>query len=381
MHIPDGTLRAKLDGELNEADTLAAESHLNECARCRERARHVAAQAQRAGSLLAALSPPEEAVDTQRAWISFGARRGAAVPHRPLWTQFWLWRPSAALGALATVVVLTLVVSPPARAVAQRFLGLLRVRNVVVVPVERDFLAEGRGKLIGQLLSESVSVTKEEAAQQVAGREQASRLAGFTVRLPASRSDVPRLTVQGAHGFQLTASAKRFETLTGALGRPDITLPAGLDGARVVVDIPRGVKAAYGVCPENRSAARPPAADYSDCLIFAQVPSPTVITVPELDLAQIAAVGLELSGMTPEQAQAFSRAVDWTSTLAIPLPRDVVRYENVTVDGVAGVLITSDGMGRRPAGWSLVWIKDGIVYSLVGFGSSSAALPAAESIG
>jgi hypothetical protein len=341
----------------------------------------VAAQAQRAGSLLAALSPPEEAIDTQRAWMSLGARRAAAVRKRPLWTPFWLWRPSAALGAAAMAVVLLLVVSPPARAVAQRFLGLLRIRSVVVVPLDREFLAEGKGKLIGQLLSESVSMTKEEAAQQVAGREQASRLAGFTVRLPALRSDAPKLTVQGAHGFQFTASAKRFESLAGMLGRPDITMPADLDGARVVVDIPRGVTAMYGVCPENRAAARATGANFSDCLVLSQVPSPTVVTLPELDLARIAAVGLELSGMTPEQARDFSRAVDWTSTLAIPLPRFAARYENVTVDGVAGVLIISDGSGPRPAGWSLIWIKDGIVYSLVGFGSSSAALAAAESIG
>ncbi len=380
MHIPDGTLRAKLDGELSEAETLAAETHLSECARCRERAQEIAARARRTSGLLAELSPPEESPETEPAWMRLQEHLGTERK-RPVWTRLWQWQPATAFGAVAAAMALTLVVSPPARAVAQRFLGLLRIHNVVVVPLERDFIAEGKGKMIGQLLSESVTVTKQEAARQAASRDDASRLAGFAVRLPAARPDTPRLTVQGAHGFYFTASTKRFETLAGVLGRPDIALPDGLDGARVVVDIPRAVTAAYGECPESHAAPPRSPGQYGNCVVFTQVPAPTVVTLPELDLARIAAVGLELTGMTPEQAQSFSRAVDWTSTLAIPLPRYAARYENVTVDGVAGVLITSDGMGHRPAGWSLIWIKGGIVYSLSGFGSSSAALPAAGSIG
>ena len=37
MHIPDAKLRAKLDGELPAAESLAAEQHLDACARCRAR--------------------------------------------------------------------------------------------------------------------------------------------------------------------------------------------------------------------------------------------------------------------------------------------------------------------------------------------------------
>jgi hypothetical protein len=407
MHIQDGTLRAKLDGELTQAESLAAADHLAGCARCRRRAEEIAAQARRAGQLLATLTEPHPAAsDAAAAWTRLETRfektrghsgrasrnlsfeplrrrvpRVFSLARRPsAWAGLWTWRPAPAFGALAAVLILVLSLSPPARAVAQKFLGLLRMRSVVVVPMERDFIAEGKGGLIGQLLSESVTVTKKENDQPAANRQEASRLAGFTVRLPSSRTDAPRLVVGGAHSFYFTANVQRLQTLAGILGRPDIPVPAGLDGARVVVDLARGVTAAYGNCPSrNGPPGRP--SDFADCLMLAQAPAPTVATLPGLDLAEIAVAALELSGMTPEQARAFAGAVDWTSTLAIPLPRNAASSHNVTVDGAKGVLIEVGGMGHRPPGWALIWIKDGMVYSLAGFGSSSSALPAAGTIG
>jgi len=108
---------------------------------------------------------------------------------------------------------------------------------------------------------------------------------------------------------------------------------------------------------------------YADCVIFAQIPSPTVTAPPSVDVPQLAQIALEFTGMTSDQAKAFTDTVDWTSTLVVPIPKNAATYEQVTVDGVTGTLI------QRPADdapqFVLLWIKDGIIYTIGGLGSNS----------
>jgi hypothetical protein len=109
---------------------------------------------------------------------------------------------------------------------------------------------------------------------------------------------------------------------------------------------------------------------YPDCVALVQIPSPTVNAPPDLDVAQLAELGLQMTGMTPEQAKAYSQTVDWTSTLIIPIPKNAAVYQQVQVDGVTGTLI------QRPADdapqYALVWVKDGIIYAISALGTDSA---------
>jgi hypothetical protein len=50
----------------------------------------------------------------------------------------------------------------------------------------------------------------------------------------------------------------------------------------------------------------------------------------------------------------------------------------VAVDGTNGTLLAM--AGRRGPGYALIWTKDGIVYSLTGFGDSSQAVVLADSL-
>jgi hypothetical protein len=108
-----------------------------------------------------------------------------------------------------------------------------------------------------------------------------------------------------------------------------------------------------------------------NCVLLAQIPSPTVNAPPDLDVQQLAEIGLQFTGMSAKQAHDFSQTVDWTSTLVIPIPRNGSTYKQIAVDGVTGYLI------QRPAGdapqYALVWLKNGIIYAIGGFGSDTAA--------
>jgi hypothetical protein len=116
----------------------------------------------------------------------------------------------------------------------------------------------------------------------------------------------------------------------------------------------------------------------TNCTYLIQAPGPTVSVPPDLDMSEIAEAALELAGMSPAEARSFCQTVDWSSTLVVPIPRNSSSSETVTVDGVEGTLITETlSQGNR---YSLLWIKNGVIHSLAGHGTSSDALSLAASL-
>ena len=97
-----------------------------------------------------------------------------------------------------------------------------------------------------------------------------------------------------------------------------------------------------------------------------------------LDVAGLAQIGLETAGMTAKQASDFLHTVDWKATLTLAVPRSLRSYQVVDIKGASGTLLTM--AGRRGPGYALLWTKDGIAYSLTGFGDSSQAVTLADSL-
>jgi len=162
-----------------------------------------------------------------------------------------------------------------------------------------------------------------------------------------------------------------------------LQLPSSVDGSLVAVHIPKSVMVVYGHCPQpgNQNSQNPPkVSDLAGCVVLVEVPSPTVSVPPELNVQQLAILALQAAGMSAQDAQAFCNAVDWTSTLVLPIPRDAGSYETTNVDGVQGTLITLRGWSQGMPGYSLLWVKSGIIYSLNGFGSTDQAVPLADSL-
>jgi|GEM_PF-598443 len=108
---------------------------------------------------------------------------------------------------------------------------------------------------IGKLFSDSFTVIQEPGDPVVAANaEDASALAGFTVRLPANRADAPTLTVQGSAAFEFTVDRDRAQAILNDAGLGETQLPASLDGAPIAVSVPASVSAAYGGCPDPNAA-------------------------------------------------------------------------------------------------------------------------------
>lgn len=380
-HLNDGELRAALDGEL-DADELR---HLETCQQCQSRQKLIEAQVRPIAQRLSFLSSPadDSTRSTTSAWKKFNNEKLAQKEtsmFRKLFTS-----PLIKYGVSAALVIALILAFPATRALAGELLNLFRIQQVTVVPVDFTGMEQLNGAVgnnISQLISDSVTMQKKPTDPVTAASTgEASQLAGFSVRAPQGMTP-SRISVMSGSSFTFTINRAKAQALLNEAGRSDLVLPDSIDGEKVSVNIPSSVSIAFGTCPEPSSdseAAREmqrekqgngsPGRMYADCVILAQIPSPEVSAPASLDITKLAQIGLEFTGMTPEQAAQFTSNVDWTSTLVVPIPKNAASYQQVTVDGVTGTLI------ERPADdapqFALLWIKDGIIYTIGGLGSNS----------
>ena len=374
-HLTDGELRAALDGEL-EAVPLR---HIQMCPACQARQQQLQAKHLEAGRLLAFLATREPAGPSPRkAWGRF--TRQIMQQKEISMNKRWFSIPLVRFGSVALVLLALILAFPSTRALAGELLNLFRVQQVQVVPVDFTGLEQltGDGTLgnrFTELISSSVNMEQEPGEPvQAASAEEASQLAGFNVRIPAGMTP-SQINVTSAAAFSMTLDRAKAQALLDEAGRSDLVLPASVDGADISVDIPASVSVAFGTCPRPGSEVSgnteqsTTESRYPDCVILAQIPSPNVNAPANLDIEALARIGLEFTGMSPEEAAELTSTVDWTSTLLVPIPRNAAVHEQVSVDGVTGTLI------QRPSGegpqFALLWVKDGIIYAISGLGTNS----------
>jgi len=374
-HLTDGELRAALDGEL-EAMQL---EHLETCKDCQTRQRQLQAEHGQIVRQLAFLAPADEPVPaTQSAWNRFTQQ--IFIKKEISMFKKWFAFPVIRVGTAALLILALVLAFPGTRALAGELLNLFRVQQVTVIPVDFTGLEQltGDGALGNQftkLISNSMDITQKPGdPKEAADAGQASQLAGFNVRLPDGKNPSQIHVTDGA-AFTMTIDRTKAQALLDEAGRSDLVLPESIDGAKISVKIPSSVSVAYGTCPKPQAdssevkESQIPGRRYPDCVILAEIPSPSVNAPADVDVDQLAQIALEFTGMSPEDAAAFTSTVDWTSTLVVPIPRNAAIYEQVTVDGVTGTLI------QRPADdapkFALLWVKDGIVYAISGLGTNS----------
>lgn len=291
--------------------------------------------------------------------------------------------------AVVAVAVVVLVATPGGRSLTGRFFGSLRIDKPQAVNVNlSEFVGPNANQnlqqMVTQMISDQVVSTPGESPESEANVAAASAAAGFPVKLLQGRSDTPRITVLGGHGYTLNVDRNRLQAIFDEAGRRDLVVPQSVNGATVTIRIPHAVILTYGTCPGESSAGAnlatpaPATTQFDDCVILREAPSPEIKAPSDIDLSQLSEIALELAGMTPDQAHRFLETVDWRSLLGVSFPRFMRSYQAVTVNGVPGTLLTLGG--RQGPDYALLWVKNGIVYSLRGFGDSSRAAKLASSL-
>ena len=295
---------------------------------------------------------------------------------RPLWV------------GLTLVVLLAISLAfPQVRAAANDFLALFRVQQIAVVQFNPQTMEIGdqAAAQIETVISEDVQFEQFGEFQSAGSAAEASSLAGFNVRLP-EQTPQGNLDVQPGGKATFLIDLPRLKAVFDAIGKPEIGLPDELQGQPVTLEIPRQVTAYFGECMpvdapfvEGQDPDMPVKPWQDGCLTLTQMPSPTVGAPEGLDIAQFGQAYLQLLGLSEEQAAQYASTVDWTTTFVLPVPYNDMTYQDVAVDGVQGKLI-QQLYDPTYGSYILLWVKDGIIYSLTGFGNADGGLEIANGL-
>jgi hypothetical protein len=267
------------------------------------------------------------------------------------------WPRRALVAGAAVIVVGGLLSVPGVRASVAQFVSLFRVINVVGIPVDSSRIdrLEAEQLEIGSLIGEHVQVVQDPGAPvNVASLAEAAAAAGMTLATPQwlpDKTQVIETAIVGERVVRVTANSQRLQQVMDALGINDLTVPAGLDGHVVNVRVPPVVMIRY----EHQNARR-------TRLFQARTPQ---LTLPDnIDVRALGEIGLRILGLPAAEAKQFAQAIDWHTTLVVPVPPNASSFQQMDIGGHRGVLIQHQPRNQSPTS-TIVWSTPERVFALV----------------
>ena len=264
-------------------------------------------------------------------------------------------------GAAAVGVIAALFALPNVRASAQSFLAMFREVNFVAIPVDNRLTGVAAQQLdIPRLLDQRVQVIQDPGAPvTVLSVAAAAQSAGFSVWQPSwlpEAATLAQVQVQGPRAVRVTADADRLREILNTLGIRDVDVPQEIDGQVGFVRTSAIVRLGYEWHGEQVAS-------------FLQTPTPNVSVPAGLDLPQLGEIVLRILGLPRVEARRFAQAIDWHSTVLVPLPPNATSYRQVDIGGHQGVSIetivrSENGPRRRHT--LLFWSRNGRVFAMEG---------------
>lgn len=318
-------------------------------------------QDNRALQLLGTLAPgPLDQPSTGRALAEFKAnkyRRDDITMFEAIKNNRKVQRVLAGMAGAALLV--GLVAWTPVGALASEFLSLFRVEKFVVVGVNPQRI-EQIAKALDQDTFFGERQMLEQAAEpvQVASLDEAAQLVGFNPRQAAQSFGTPTaIQVNSRAAMRFTPDVQVIRQIFNEVGLDPQLMPESIDGKPFDIVVPAGVVQTY----------RDP--DAMNVYMLAEMPSPTV-TVPEgVDIKALGGAMLQLLGMSPQEAERMSNTIDWTTTLVLPIPTDMLgNVQEVGVRGSSGLMFWNDP-DQPGHGAILMWQEGGRLYVVSGPGT------------
>jgi hypothetical protein len=320
----DAVLRRHVD-----APDARVTAHVGTCDACAgrlTRVRDAAHQAARAIAGLDADAPGVAEVDVAGALRSVHDPRPAAPRSRvPL---------VVAAGVVAVLVAALVVLTPSGRRAAADLLAGFRSERLQVVTVD-PAQPLGEVEALADIVEVDTAGATRSEPRRVDDLDAAAEVAGFT---PTAPSSLPA----GAELTEVRAAPGSTVRLTFHNDRaPD--LPPELDGAQLVVSVPATVAAIYRV---------------DDSMLVVAEAEELAVEASGADLAQIREYLLNRPELPDDLARQLLEIDDWTATLPIPMPVDRVVWQDTTVAGAPGLMLSD------PMGAGLLWHADGRIHAV-----------------
>lgn len=348
-HLSDGALRLRFDDpEAQSADAR----HYESCPECQARYKAVAGDATLITSLLAT---PDVKVDVASA---FDRVRSAPAAQPRFGFRLPVLQPGRRPLVLAFATTLA-AVALLATALASGD-NIFSPKTITPVPVTvADLQSLSQLAAYGDL-----TWTTRPNLTIAANADEAHTISGLTppkvANLPTGVSSAVTYAAMPKAEAVFTFSKDKAAAAAAQAGKPLPALPAGMDGAKLTVTIGPAVAEIYGNLNKPTSGSDLTQANLPQLIVAAS--SAPVATSTQVTVKQLADYIATMPGISPELIAAIKAIGDSGTTLPVPVPIEFGTASRVQVQGVDGVAL-GDNTG---VGAGVIWIKNGVVYGVVG---------------
>jgi hypothetical protein len=327
--------------------------HFETCADCQARYKAVSEDARAIASLMTA---PDLKVDVASAFN----RVQAAPTARP---RFGFRLPVMRPGSRPVVLAFATAVAAIAllvTAIAQDS-NTFTPQTLTPVPVTMaDMQSLSQLSAYG-----TISWTKQPQPQIAASADDAYNISGLPVpkvkTLPTGVSSTVTYAAMGQATAVFTFSKDKAAAAAAQAGKTLPALPAALEGAQLTVTVGPAVAEIYGNITKPASGSDITQAGLPQ-LIVGETTAP-VATSSQVTVVQFESSLLSLPGISTELKAAIKAIGDPSTTLPIPIPVQFGTSSTVTIQRTIQGLALGDNTG---VGAGVIWIKNGIVYGVVG---------------
>lgn len=293
-------------------------------------------------------------------------------------------RRQFAAGAVAAVLTVAVLFSfGSVRAAAGRFLSVFRVSRFKTVSLTPDDVArieqvlrEGVGSVEMGNLGRLEIATQGPGPSGLASLEQAKAAVDFGLRLPSAMHagyELQGLTARRGGTVSLTLDVNKANQVLKGMGATKM-LPPGLDGQTFTLKMPVVIDAQYGSWVVGAGAIH-----------VLQARSPELDVPGDAAATAVRDALLSLPFLPESLKRQLASVDDWQHTFLVPNVQGSTQM--VKVDGVEGVFITTPEQYRGEVGEAvgsarnaLVWLRNGVVYAIIGTFTPEQGLAMANSL-
>ena len=277
--------------------------------------------------------------------------------------------------AVAIAVVASFLFSPSVRASAQAFLDMFRVRQFTAVSFDPSRFERFRQQNQDNPMLACARTEKLEdpgPPRGFANLGAATSTAGFFAARPGyvpAGYVADSVWVTGHGAARLTIDVKKLRDVLSALDIRDVTVPDSYDGKSATVTMTPVVLQRFKKGDQR--------------VLVTEAASPAVQVPADVDLERLGGVGLRILGVSSGDADRLAHAIDWRSTMLVPVPSDAGSFREVTVHGAKGLMVTMMGgtkEGRRREGAVVLWTEGDRVHAVQGPIEREELLQMAESV-
>jgi hypothetical protein len=269
--------------------------------------------------------------------------------------------------AAAVVLLVSLAFTPGGQSAASAFLSQFRTQSVAPITVSAQSQADLMKTMnaLGRLGTVSLpnGATEPRGALRGAAQQaqtvtlaEASRIVSPLLQpdpktLPASLKAPPKVQVMPSQSIQFTFDKAKAAAYFASIGRSDFVVPDKFDGATLAVSIPSAVLLQYG----NTTS--------KEALFVGQSGEVAVDVVRgQVGLDEMRSFLLTLPGLPTDVVSQLAHLNNWSNTLPVPIPVDVVSWKQVPIAGSPGLLL-DDNSG---VGSAAIWHANGHLFGMAG---------------